>query len=330
MTSKIENDEIVPQPRRDLTARLLALCFFLSFVAGLVLILGGGEAGVYGELASSGIDRPGIAVIDISGAIGFDDDPNPFGTGMRGASSIAESIRLFSENRLVRGLVLRINSPGGTIAATQEVYNAVKRFREGGKPVVVSMGDVAASGGYYIACAASRIFANPGSITGSIGVIMRSPNLKGLYDLIKIDWNVIKSGRFKDIMSEHRAMTDEERALLGDMVQDSYEQFFGAVHTSREITREKLEELAQGQVFSGRQAQKEGLVDELGDFEDALLSAADLAGIRGRPSVIRERLGNTLLDFLGIGAALSKAMPSLPIPSRQAALPAYLMPGISQ
>jgi protease-4 len=331
--NETEESEIMPPQKRDLTARFLAGAFLLSFAAGLILVLGGGRAGSFGDSGASGPERPGIAVLDITGIIDFNDERSFLGTGARGAASLAESIRTLSENRLVRGLVVRVNSPGGSIAATQEIYNALKRFREGGKPVVVSMGDVAASGGYYIAAAATRIYANPGTITGSIGVIITSPNLGGLYNWAQIEWNVIKSGRYKDILSPFRRMTEDERSLLIDMVKDAYEQFFSAVHTSREITREKLESLAQGQVFSGRQAFAEGLVDELGDFEDALLEAAQLAGIQGRPNVIREKQSFGLLDFLGMGSSLARGgrgftLPGLGHIERQASLPplAYLMP----
>jgi len=333
-----EGGAYLPQRTRDTAARLLALAFFLSFVAGLILVLSGDRGGASGDSAAFGSERPGIAVLDIDGVISFDEQRNFMGFGQRGAASIAEAIRHFSENKLVRGLVLRVNSPGGSVAATQEIYNAVKRFREGGKPVVVSMGDVAASGGYYVACAATSIFANPGSITGSIGVIMSSPNLSGLYDWVRIEWNVIKSGRFKDIMSPLRSMTEEERRLLREMVQDAYLQFFDAVHGSREITREKLEDLAQGQVFSGRQAQQEGLIDEVGDFEAALSEAAKLAGISGRPYLIYEKQSYTLLDILGMGVSLARAEPRSLLPGldriagRQSVMPplAYLMPGAFQ
>jgi protease IV len=332
-----EGEDYLPQRTRDTAARLLALAFFLSFVAGLILVLSGDRGSVSGDSAGLGPERPGIAVFDINGVISFDEQRNFMGLGQRGAASIAEAIRHFSENKLVRGLVLRVNSPGGSVAATQEIYNAVKRFREGGKPVVVSMGDVAASGGYYVACAATSIFANPGSITGSIGVIMSSPNLSGLYDWVHIQWNVIKSGRFKDIMSPLRTMTEEERKLLSEMVQDAYLQFFDAVHGSREITREKLENLAQGQVFSGRQAQQEGLIDEVGDFEAALAEAAKLAGISGRPYLIYEKQSYSLLDILGMGVSLARAEPRSLLPgldriARQSAMPplAYLMPGAFQ
>ena len=323
------------QRKRDVAARFLSLTFLLSFAAGIFLVLGGGRAVSSGDSASMGLERPGIAVLDVSGPIDFNEESSFLGTGTMGAAAIAEHIRTLSANALVRGLVVRINSPGGSIGATQEIYNALKRFREGGKPVVVSMADVAASGGYYIASAASSIYANPGTITGSIGVIMTSPNLGGLYDWAQIEWNVIKSGRFKDILSPFRRMTEEERSLLGAMVKDAYEQFFDAVHTSREISREKLESLAEGQVFSGRQAFAEGLVDELGDFEDALLAAARLAGIEGRPHVIREKQSFGLLDLLSLGMSLAaRGTPGLPLPGlahigKQISLPplAYLMPG---
>ena len=327
--------ELVPPVRRDRSARFLGFSFLLCFAAGLFLVFGGEDRAAV--VAGEGPERPGIAVLDIGGVIDYSGEQGFLGN-QRGAMATVESIRRLSENRLVRGLVLRVNSPGGSIGATQEIYNALRRFREAGKPVVVSMGDVAASGGYYIACAANRIFANPGTMTGSIGVIMSAPDLTGLYEWAKIEWNVIKSGRFKDIMSPSRHMTDDERAMLLAMVQDAYGQFFDAVRTSREIAKEKLENLAQGQIFSGHQAKTEGLVDVLGDFEAALLAAGKLAQIKGRPYVIRERHQGNLMELLGMmGQALAapriSLLPGLDRGALAGALQgmprvAYLLPGI--
>lgn len=316
--------------------RLLFLCtlgFLLSFLAGLLLVLRG-ESDIPAGMTAEGPDRPGIAVLDIEGVIEYSPQQGFMNAGGRGAPAVVETIRRMAENHLVRGLVVRINSPGGSIGATQELYHALRRFRDTGKPVVASMGDVAASGGYYIACAANSIHANAGTITGSIGVIMSAPDMHGLYEWARINWNVIKSGRFKDILSPFRGMTDEERQLLQGMVQDAYTQFFDVVHTARSIEKATLEDLAQGQVFSGSQARARGLVDEVGDFESALLAAGKLAGISGRPHVIREKGSPGIMELLGLAARNLAAphvisLPGLsPAGARGGTVIAYLMPGV--
>jgi protease-4 len=319
------------EKKRNIVLTLCTMAFFLSFLAGMLLVLRG-EGGPAVSVAGDGAERPGIAVLDIEGVIEYSSHQGFMQTGGRGAPALVETIRRLGENPLVRGLVVRINSPGGSIGATQEVYLALRRFRESKKPVVISMGDVAASGGYYIACAADSIYANAGTMTGSIGVIMSAPDMHGLYEWAQINWNVIKSGRFKDILSPFRGMTDEERQLLTGMVQDAYAQFFDAVHTSRSIEKVKLENLAQGQIFSGRQAKEAGLVDEIGDFESALLAAGKLAGLPGRPHVIREKGPTGLMDLLGLAVNNLAASRTFVIPGLQRGLPAiaYCMPGAVQ
>jgi protease-4 len=310
-------------PARDRPAFLLAFSFFLCFLAGMLLVLRGPDAKTGDDGETDGGGRDGIAVLDIQGTIQFSGGrPGLFG-GQSSAAGIAERIRRFGENPRVRGLVLRINSPGGSVAATQEIYNAVKRFRALGKPVVASLGDIAASGGYYVACASQKIFANPGSLTGSIGVIISAPDMKGLYEWARIRWNVIASGKYKDILSPLRNMREDERVLLTEMVRDAYRQFFAAVREAREITGEKLEELAQGQVFSGNQAKELGLVDETGDFEDALRAVGEMAGLRGRPHPIRVREGGGLGQLLELLDSSFNRDPFPLLPAQPSRLPGY-------
>jgi len=183
-------------------------------------------------------------------------------------------------------VVLRINSPGGSIGAVQEIYEEVNRLKEKGKKVVVSMGDVGASGAYYIACAADKIVANPGTITGSIGVLMSLGNMEELFRKIGIKIEVIKRGKHKDIGSLSREMTAEERRLLQGVIDDAYDQFLRVVIEGRNLKKSKAEKLAQGQVFTGRQAKDLGLIDEIGNFQDAVRLAGKLAGIPGEPKVI--------------------------------------------
>ncbi len=200
------------------------------------------------------------------------------------------------DNDQVKAVVLRLNSPGGSVAPSQEIYEAVKKYK---KPLVVSMGSIAASGAYYIACGAKKVFANPGSMTGSIGVIMEFANLEKLYDWAKIERFAIKTGKFKDSGAEYRKMTSEERALLQTMVDDILLQFKQAVATGRKLTLNQVTAIADGRIFSGNQAKQAHLVDELGSLNDAIHEAGRLANIKGKPSVIYiDKQKRGLLDFV--------------------------------
>ena len=181
------------------------------------------------------------------------------------------------KNKHVKAVLIRINSPGGTVASSQELAEEVRLLRKAGKPVVVSMGDVAASGGYYVACAADKIVASPGTMTGSIGVIMNLINLQGIEQKLGIEPQVVKSGQFKDMGSPHRAMTPEEKTLIQIMILDSYDQFVHAVADGRRMEIDTVKKLADGRVYTGRQALKAGLIDELGSYQDALASTQKLA-----------------------------------------------------
>jgi len=193
-----------------------------------------------------------------------------------------ESLRL---DNSVRAVVLRINSPGGAVAPTQELYDELLKLREE-KPVVVSMGTVAASGGYYLSSAADWIICNPGTLTGSIGVIMQFTNLEEMFGKIGVRGEVVKSGEYKDMGSPYREMTQDERKLLYDMVMDIREQFVEAVVSGRQLEYEDVDPYFDGRVFSGRQALEIGLVDELGNVNVALEKAAALAGLPQVPSRI--------------------------------------------
>ncbi|MBN2565232.1 MAG: signal peptide peptidase SppA [Candidatus Eisenbacteria bacterium] len=216
------------------------------------------------------------------------------------ARRIIADLENMSTDPGIRAIVLRIDSPGGGAAAAQEIYEYLLGIKESGTPIVASMGSVAASGGYYIACTADTIVANPASLTGSIGVIMSFSNLEELFDKLGMDFSVIKSGEFKDTGSWSREMTQDERALLQATVDDIHAQFVEAVSASRGMTIENVAALADGRVFSGRQAVAQGLVDRLGTLEDAIEIAGRMGEIHGTPRVQepvrRERL--TLLDLL--------------------------------
>jgi len=240
------------------------------------------------------------------------------------ADLLVRQLREHEENAAVRAVVLRINSPGGVVAPTQEIAGAVQRLRRAKKPVVASMGSVAASGGYYVATAADRIFANPGTLTGSIGVVMQMANVEGLLKKVGVDYVVIKSGRFKDMGNFSRIMTVEERQILQALLDDVYAQFVGAVAEGRGLDREAVLRFADGRIYSGRQAQALKMVDELGGLEEAAEAAGRLAGIQGRPKLLYPRRRFSLLDLLRNQVGLAAVSPLLPaLPTLRT--PLYLM-----
>lgn len=197
----------------------------------------------------------------------------------------------FEKDPNIRSVVIRVNSPGGAVAPCQEIYKAVVGMR---KPVVISMGSVAASGGLYVAAAGDYVMANPGTITGSIGVIMQTVEVAGTLDKIGVKTQTIKSGDFKDMGSPFRSMRPDERALLESMVKEVYDQFFNDLTNGRikargkdKVDVEAIRQIADGRIFSGTEAHKLGLVDELGGFEDAVMTAAKLGKLPGgRPQII--------------------------------------------
>lgn len=231
-----------------------------------------------------------VAVIEIEGVI-------------VNSKPTIDQIEKFRDDKRVKAVVLRIDSPGGGVAPSQEIFMEVARLREV-KPVTVSLGSVAASGGYYIACASQRIVANPGSITGSIGVIIESVNFEDLMEKIGLKTTVIKSAKYKDILSPTRDMIEDERYLIQGVLDNIHNQFIEAVALGRNMPVEEVAGLADGRIFSGEQAHTLGLVDELGNLQTAIAAAAEMAGIEGKPQVVYpRRRGVSLLDLL-IGEAM--------------------------
>jgi protease-4 len=227
-----------------------------------------------------------IAVIELNG---------PFYNSRR----IVRQFRHFGRQQAVRAIVFRIDSPGGGVAAAQEIYEAVKRVRDKGKPIIASFGSVAASGGYYVACGSDTIISNPGTTTGSIGVVAQFINVKDLMDKLGIRLHVVKSGMYKDTGSPHRDMTPADRRHLQAWIDDAYEQFVDVVAEERVLPRKTVLQLADGRVYTGRQALENGLVDMLGDYQDAIELATRLGGIKGSPTIVRERRRSiTLFDLL--------------------------------
>ncbi|HBE88649.1 MAG TPA: signal peptide peptidase SppA [Elusimicrobia bacterium] len=231
--------------------------------------------------------KDAVAIVPVYGGIYQGNSPHSW---EKGSGQIARKIDKLAARKEVKAILLDINSPGGTVSAVQEINAAIARARDTHKkPVVAVMGDVAASGGYYIAAACDRIVAHPGTITGSIGVIFSGANVEGLMKKIGYKPEVIKSGKFKDIGSMSRDMTPEERRLLQAMIDDSYDQFVAVVSTGRNIPADKLRsEIADGRIYTGRQALEARLVDVLGDTQTALDIAGELGKIGKNPRVIRD------------------------------------------
>jgi len=213
------------------------------------------------------------------------------------ARTIVKKLKKYRKSASVKAVVLRVNSPGGGVAPAQEIYNEVKKL-VAEKPVVVSMGSLAASGGYYISVPANWIMANPGTMTGSIGVIMEIPNIAGLMEKIGIDNQVVKSGERKDIASMFRSLEPGEREILQEVLDDVHEQFIEAVSAGRGIDVDTVRPMADGRIFTGRQAKNLGLIDELGDLEDAILEAGKLAEIDGEPQVVGEEDEHSWKDLI--------------------------------
>lgn len=200
-----------------------------------------------------------------------------------------EQIKRFREDKTIKAIILRVNTPGGGVAASQEIYEEVKKTRDSGKIIVVSMGSIAASGGYYISMGSSLIIANPGTLTGSIGVIAQFMSIKDLADKLGITQTTIKSGNLKDAGSPFRPMNDSDKAYFQDVVDNSFGQFLDVVSRERKMDMETLRKYANGRVFTGLQAKEYGLIDSLGTFEDAIRITGKMAGIEGEPRIVREK-----------------------------------------
>jgi protease-4 len=277
-------------PKRHLWRKTLWL--FAAGLGGVMLI-----NFLFPDLDFSTDDR--IALIRVEGVI------------LDAQTTIGE-LKRFSENPSVKAIVIRIDSPGGGVVPSQEIYDAVKRVRsKSNKAVIASMGSVAASGGYYIAAATDRIVANPGTLTGSIGVIMETANVEGLLQKIGVEGVVIKSGKYKDVGSPLRKMSADERGLLQAVMDDVHKQFIEAVAEGRSLELRAAQALADGRIFTGRQAKDAKLVDELGDLEDAIQLAAEVVGIEGEPKVVEPRRRFSLREILD--SKLSMLFPKLDV-----------------
>ena len=309
---------------------LLLILFLVSAVCGLYLTVKPGmkceketaqneSMGAALSSLSSKNEKGNVAWIKVRGVIATDNSSSPF-SRPQGAGAIAKKVRDAGEDKDVKDIVLDINSPGGTVAAVQNIYSEILKAKQNGKKVVALFRDVAASGGFYIAMAADKIVAEPGTITGSVGVIMQSANVEGLFNKIGVKMEPITSGKYKDIGSAYRPMTPEEKALLQDMVDDTYTQFFAAVKAGRpNVPEDTLREYTDGRVFTGQRAFNLGFIDKLGGEEETLALAGELTGVKD-PKIISSRSDN-LRDFIFSfgssmeGASLAKQLESLATPS---------------
>lgn len=249
--------------------------FWTLLLFGLLVLLS-----VLSRLGSAAGERglfsgPRLAVINLEGMILDSND-------------VVEWADRLRRDRTVVGVLLRINSPGGAVTPSQEMYRAVKRLADSGKPVVVSMGTVAASGGYYVAMAARELYASPATLTGSIGVKLQTPNVEGLMDRLGIKAETLTTGKLKDAGSPYRAMSEDEKKYLGGLIADMQDDFVQVVAAGRKLPQDEVLRLADGRAFTGRQALQAKLIDHLGDKEDALLRLTMLAGLPERPKTLLE------------------------------------------
>lgn len=241
-----------------------------------------------GEGAQQLVDKPGIGLVEVKGMI-------------LDSKETVRQLRHFLKKDDVKAVVLRVDSPGGVVAPSQEIYEEVRKFAAK-KKIVVSMGSLAASGGYYISAPATLIYANPGTITASIGVIIKLSNIEALMDKIGIKSTVVKTGKFKDSGSPVRELTEEDRAMFQSVIDSTHNQFVKAVATGRKLPEDEVRRIADGRVLSGEQALALRLVDRLGTLQDAIEEAGRLSGIKGEPEVLlppRKKLN--YLDMLSGG-----------------------------
>jgi protease-4 len=249
-----------------LLSGLLLIVFTLVFAASLVSVRSRHGLGAIGGGGT-------VAIVPLEGEITSSDE-------------FVDTLKDLGERTGIRGVVVRINSPGGAVAPSQEMYEAIRSLRDK-KPVIASLGSVAASGGYYVASAADVIVASPGTLTGSIGVILQLANVSSLLDKLGVQATVVKAGKHKDVGSPFRQITPEEQALLQGMVDQVHTQFIDAVAAGRKMDQERARSLADGRIFSGQQAKELGLVDELGGLQEAVRIVATRAGIEGEPKIER-------------------------------------------
>ncbi len=263
--------------------------WWLFGFAGALILSCGITTVAFVWLISGGLDRwleePHVAEVRVRGPIVLRGSAGLLTGETASAERIVDQLEKARRNPNAKVVLLRVDSPGGGINASREIWAAVKRVQESGKPVVAFFEDTAASGGYYISAPADRIVAMPDTITGSIGVIAVIPDLSGLYEKLGIRVQVVKSGKFKDMLSNDRPLTAEEQALLEQLIREAYDEFVHVVAEGRRMPEERVRQLADGRIYTGRQAKDVGLIDELGGYREALALAGQLAGLGAEPRV---------------------------------------------
>lgn len=268
-----------PKEKKKKNGCLIAVLVVLGFMFLFVLSSVWASAFFLGEETMPfATKRDAVALIRIDGPISSD---YLSGTGTS-PEEVIDQIRKAEEDPSIKSILIRINSPGGTASASDEIAREIKRAK---KPVVASIADVGASGGYWVASACDKIVCNPASSVGSIGVIIAISNLEGLFEKIGVKYIVLTKGRYKDLGNPAREMTEEEKQILQRQLDAVYEQFINTVSNNRKMKRKKVEELATGEIFVGEEALKLGLVDKLGNYRDAKLLAGKMGNIEGEPEV---------------------------------------------
>ncbi|GIW23197.1 MAG: peptidase [Candidatus Sericytochromatia bacterium] len=267
---------------------------------------------LFNDLSSLNIvdDKPDIAIIDISGPIMYSSDDDPFSTNLGNANKIISSLEDI-KNENIKAVLIRLNSPGGTASASQSIYQKIMSLRKNnGIKFFALMQDVAASGAYYIASACDKIYCSPSTITGSIGVIMQVMDLTSLGNKIGYQTNVIKSGKYKDIGNSFRKMSDDEKKLLQEMINDTYNEFLKAVSNGRNMDINLVRKLADGRIYTGNQAYANRLVDKLGTQEDAINDLAKLINVSGTPKVknYNKPSWEKIFESFGVKLPLSNAL----------------------
>lgn len=273
---------------------IIAVLFF-SFVASLSIIFQKPGYRIFLPATNmfnktGSIKKANIYMMHIGGIIHFSERISPFGSRSGNAEYYLRRLRLIENLKNIKVLILNINSPGGTIAATQAIYNELLKLRKKGVLVISVIQDVGASGAYYIASASDAIFAEPGSLVGSVGVILESMNIKGLLEKIGVGYTVIKSGKYKDILSPYRSMTPDESKMLNALVKSAFSNFYTAVKTNRHLTDKQMKGIADAQIFTGSMAIKNQLIDKIGGRDAAVNFARKKAKILN-PSIYEDNGG---------------------------------------
>jgi len=261
---------------RNIQRIIIAVLILLPILLGAILLTSS-SSGKKNAIGSAGIKKVGLVKVEST---------------IMSSYETVRQLRSFLDDNSIAGVLLRVDSPGGAVAPSQEIFTEVMRFKKKKKPLVVSMGSMAASGGYYISSPATKIFADPGTFTGSIGVIISTPQYNELGKKLGIEMRVMKAGKFKDVLSPYRKVTEPESELIQSLLDDTHDQFISDVAVARDLPYETIKVVADGRVFTGRQALKNKLVDTLGGYEDALHYLKTRVGVSQKAKVIerRERL----------------------------------------